>query len=238
MAALAAATTAGGVDVISRVDEEMRLEMVEAQSQIAQWVTQQKATADSLALRGQRTLEADKENLDRLHEEQQAIIAAGGALQQRAHEERLRVEEVRDQLEKMTAQESKMAPEQQRLTQQLAHCRSLVVQREAGCEQTQASKEQKLAELDKGCTLYRTRLGLAFERVGEERLRLTFTSIDPADPLRAFSFQVFVDGGDKYHVESCSPPLASLASLVDTLNANNDFSAFVRNVRKGFKTLV
>ena len=70
-------------------------------------------------------------------------------------------------------------PEAERLTQQLTQSRSLVVQREAGCETSLASKEQKLAELDKGCALYRTRLGLAFERVGDERLRLTFTNIDP-----------------------------------------------------------
>jgi hypothetical protein len=148
------------------------------------------------------------------------------------------VDELRAELERLTAQESKLPPEQQRLTQQLSQCRSLVVQREAGCESTQAAKEQKLNELDKGCALYRGRLGLAFERVGEERLRLTFTNIDPADPMRAFSFQVFVDGGDQYHVESCEPAVSGLDEAIDVLNTGNDFSAFVRTMRKRFKALV
>ena len=71
-----------------------------------------------------------------------------------------------------------------------------------------------------------------------ERLRLTFTNIDPADPMRAFSFQVFVDGGDQYHVESCEPAVSGLDELIDALNTGNDFSAFVLNMRKRFKALV
>ena len=125
-----------------------------------------------------------------LQAERAEIVASEELLQHRAREEHAKVDELRAELERLTAQESKLPPEQQKLTQQLSQCRSLVVQREAGCEQTQAAKEQKFSELDKGCTLYRTRLGLTFERVGEERLRLTFTNIDPADPMRAFSFQV------------------------------------------------
>jgi len=35
--------------------------------------------------------------------------------------------------------------------------------------QTQAGKENKLAELNKGCTMYRNMLGLEFERVGGTR---------------------------------------------------------------------
>ena len=125
------------------------------------------------------------------------------------------------------------------------------------------------------------RLGLAFERVGEERLRLTFTNVDATDPMRAFAFQVrcgaprhasargcthprvvamlptvsrpalrhtqhaarcllrqvFVDGANKYHVESCEPPVPGLDELRERLNADNDFARFVREMRKRFKAL-
>lgn len=164
--------------------------------------------------------------------------ASEEALQQRAREERNKVEELRAELDKLTSQESRLPPEQERLTQQLAQARNLVVQREAACDATRESMEHKLAELDKGCTLYRQRLGLNFERVGDERLRLTFTNIDPNHPMRAFSFQVFVDSGDKYHVESCEPAVPEINDLLATLNKNNDFSAFVRSMRKHFKALV
>ena len=51
------------------------------------------------------------------------------------------------------------------------------------------------------------------------------------------SRQVFVDGGDKYHVESCEPPVSGMDELVTQLNTNNDFAAFVRAMRKRFKAL-
>ena len=47
-------------DVISRTDEELRSEMVEMQAQVAQWVTEQKHSADTVALKGVRILETDK----------------------------------------------------------------------------------------------------------------------------------------------------------------------------------
>lgn len=56
--------------------------------------------------------------------------------------------------------------------------------------------------------------------------------------MRPFAFQVFVDGGDKYHVESCEPLVQGMDELVTTLNTDNDFSRFVRSMRKGFKQLV
>ena len=53
--------------------------------------------------------------------------------------------------------------------------------------------------------------------------------------MRPFAFQVFVDGGDKYHVESCEPAVRGMDALLTQLNTDNDFSAFVRSMRKGFK---
>ena len=50
---------------------------------------------------------------------------------------------------------------------------------------------------------------------GTERLRLTFTNVDPNDPMKAFAFQVYVDGSDKYHVESCEPPVLAASAPLD-----------------------
>ena len=56
--------------------------------------------------------------------------------------------------------------------------------------------------------------------------------------MRSFAFQVFVDGGDKYHVESCEPLVQGMDELLGTLNRDNDFSAFVRSMRRRFKESV
>ena len=211
--------------------------MVEAQAQVARWVTEQKRHADTVTLKGQRLLETDKENVEQLREELAALGSAETSLQHRSNEERTKVDELRAELERLTAQETRLPPEAEKLNQQLVQTRAVVTQREAGCQQTLASKEAKLAELERGRALYRARLGLNFEQVGNERLRLTFTNVDSANPMRPFAFQVFVDQGDKYHVESCEPPVAGMESLIEALNTNNDFSAFVRAMRRRFKAL-
>lgn len=242
-------------DVISKIDEQLRAEMVEAQALVARWATEQKHHTDSTALAAQRLLEGDKENLEQLHEELEGVDTADEALQQRAGDQNASVEQLKSELERLTAQETKLPPEQRRLESALSQHRQVVVQREAGYEQTLASKarrrqierpgrarhtaahahahahmrtptrthtrtriaarhplephiadgtrglgppqEGKLAELHKGGALYRSRLGLAFERLEDERLRLTFTNIDPSDAMRQFSFKVFVDAADK-----------------------------------------
>ena len=90
---------------------------------------------------------------------------------------------------------------------------------------------------ERGCALYERYLGLTFVRMGGERLRLVFTNVDERDTSRAFSFEVFVDGADRYHVEQCEPSVPSMPQLLDRLNTNNDFGAFVRAMRAGFKDL-
>lgn len=82
-------------------------------------------------------------------------------------------------------------------------------QREAAeaFERTKAAAEARtsertlaLNELTKGVTFYK-RLGLDFERVGEDHLRLVFTQVDPAEPDRRFFFTLHVDANDVYNSE-------------------------------------
>ena len=153
------------------------------------------------------------ENVEQLQEDLDAVGCADESVQQRAREERQRVDDLRKELEKLTAQESRLPPDIEKLSAQLSQGRTLVAQREAGCEASMSSKQQKLAELDKGCALYRQRLGLTFERVGDERLRLTFVNIDATNPMKPYAFQVFVDGGDKYHVSACRTRRASAETM-------------------------
>lgn len=97
----------------------------------------------------------------------------------------------------------------------------------------------QLSELSKGVAFYR-RLGLEFEKIHDDRLRLSFTQVDPADPARRFAFSLNVTPSDAYEVEDCVPPLAGgrLERLVAELNAGNDFSRFVQLARRAFKESV
>ena len=80
-------------------------------------------------------------------------------------------------------------------------------------------------------------LGLDFQRIGQDQLKLNMTNIDRNDPDRIFSFAVQIDPNDQYHVILCEPQLPNVDGLVGELNSNNDFSKFVRSMRKAFCTL-
>lgn len=59
------------------------------------------------------------------------------------------------------------------------------------------------------------------------RLLLMFTLIDPAAPMREFSFVIDVSGQD-YSVPQCDPPVASMPDLVAQLNADRDLHTFIK----------
>ena len=96
-------------------------------------------------------------------------------------------------------------------------------------------RQWRVDELAKGAALYK-KLGLDFERVENDQLRLCFTQIDSRAPAREFSLQVRVDANDVYHVTRVEPSVGeALPRLVEELNASNDFSRFVRSMRAQFK---
>jgi hypothetical protein len=109
---------------------------------------------------------------------------------------------------------------------------------EQAIAEQEAAGERRGQELAKGTAMYRRWLGLAFERVGEDRLRLELTHVDPSSPERPFSFEVFVDRTNVYHVSKCEPALPGLAQLVGRLNETNNFAEFVRTVRRKFQESV
>ena len=96
----------------------------------------------------------------------------------------------------------------------------------------------QLSELTKGVSYYR-RLGLDFEKIHDDKLRLVFTQIDARDPSRRFAFSLRVTAADAYEVQECVPLLApgELERLLAELNAGNDFSRFVQKMRAAFKRL-
>ncbi|EOD16371.1 hypothetical protein EMIHUDRAFT_210753 [Emiliania huxleyi CCMP1516] len=181
--------------------------MAETAAQLRRWTTEQKHIVDSLTLDAQRTLEGDKENLASKKEELSAALAAGDALRQSSEEERSRAEQLRQELEVLSSQEALLPAEHAKLS------KSLEGQRRAR-DPPRAGKESKLAELQKGCAMYKQLLALDFERVGGETQQRG--GREAAERRQR--------GGRE-------------AALVESLNQTNDFSVFVRTLRAEFKRL-
>jgi len=104
-------------------------------------------------------------------------------------------------------------------------------------EEKERNKKLLMNELTKGLSFYRERLGLEFQRIGENRLRFIFTRIDPSKEEKEFQFSVFVNAKDAYEMEECQPALSAttLQQLMKELNHSNNFSKFVLCLRRKFK---
>lgn len=92
-------------------------------------------------------------------------------------------------------------------------------------------------ELTRGVAFYK-RLGLDFDGLGEDLLHLRFTKIDPRDLDREFTFSVKVTEDDVYDIRDVNPPVEGVAEMVEELNETNDFSYFVRRMRREFVAIV
>ncbi|CAM9195939.1 unnamed protein product [Discosporangium mesarthrocarpum] len=116
--------------------------------------------------------------------------------------------------------------------------------KEEGLKKRLVMQEEELSTLTRGVLLYR-HLGLDFEGTQEDEdgnsrcLRLTFRQVSRVDPGRPFTVGVRVDDEGVYEVPECSPPLppGELEVMARDLNQTNDFSAFVRGVRRRFVSI-
>lgn len=95
--------------------------------------------------------------------------------------------------------------------------------------------ERKSAELTRTLRLYESRLGLSLKRLPNSDLRLSFEYIKPSIDESEHSITIAIT--DTYRVTSCVPHLAQLPALLKILNKTNDFSRFVKDLRKHFVRL-
>jgi cytochrome c biogenesis protein ResB len=104
-----------------------------------------------------------------------------------------------------------------------------------------AEKEaaHNMSEKRVGQQIFQERLGLRFERVDVDHLRVVFNNITAEDPDKEFWFAVHVDQQNVYQIGegSCRPPVEELPEMLHKLNETNNFGSFVRQMRAKFVEL-
>lgn len=85
--------------------------------------------------------------------------------------------------------------------------------------------------------LCQEKLGLYVESLAEATTKFSFKYIDPTDWERRFSVVIDVST-NRYRIHACDPMIPHLSVLVDQVNSDADFYAFLRRVRSAFVDLV
>jgi len=207
---------------------------------------------ESLRVQMDKSLSEWKENIDMRDEQHRAFM---GKCREDMHGLKSEKQEIDAQLRSMT---NELASREKELSEKRSHILSLKDAGDALPKEIQAlkaveaeqlklvqekkkeltaiedQKKYESRELTRGILNFK-RLGLEFERVGDDKLKLVFTQIDPSDPDRQFSFSVKVNNHDVYEVESCEPRVEGVDKLLARLNSDNSFSAFTKAMRRQFK---
>lgn len=104
---------------------------------------------------------------------------------------------------------------------------------------TEKEATHNMTEKRVGQQTFQERLGLRFERVEDDHLRVVFNNIDVQDPAKDFWFAVQIDEDNVYQFgnTSCKPYVEELPDMLSNLNETNDFGSFVRQMRTKFVEL-
>lgn len=90
------------------------------------------------------------------------------------------------------------------------------------------------SELSNNVRLYEKRLGLSLKKLCDDTLWIAFQYITPVESEH--STVVKVESGI-YVLVNCTPALENINFLIQSLNTNNNFSKFIRELRKSFVSL-
>lgn len=105
---------------------------------------------------------------------------------------------------------------------------------------------RELDAVSRGVGLFRRNLGVDF-RVQDGKLLVAFAYITrpaagaeaeaegaAASPVYTHTVSLFVDENKEYQVSCCTPPLAEMGALLESLNQSNNFAGFIAQVRRAF----
>ncbi|XP_022240386.1 kinetochore protein Spc25-like [Limulus polyphemus] len=105
-------------------------------------------------------------------------------------------------------------------------------------EAKEKSSQEEAIECQKASSYFQQRLALKIKRSRDDWLTFIFTSIDPNDAERKFTFALKVNERNLFEVPGCDPQVPGLSELVEDLNRNNNLLEFVYVMRQRFKALV
>ena len=217
---------------------DLTLKLQQATQSFNRWADNQVDNLESSDMNFEQTIEDCENTMEALKNNENNI--EGLRIRQNAIKERQQGEivEVSREIEDLKKQRQRIQPE----IKQLQEEEILELQKYENYKkellESRAAREKALNDLTKGIKLYQ-KLGLEFEKAENDCMKFIFTQIDPKNHSRRFEFLLLVDEDDCYQLVDSTPALEPevCKSFVIQLNADNDISRFVVNMRKEYQYL-
>jgi len=97
----------------------------------------------------------------------------------------------------------------------------------------QRALDEQISRVAPELAEYQRLLNMRIDPVQPDILQVRYTNVDASNHEREFTVLLDVSQND-YRVPSSKPLLPSLPSLVETLNRDRDFFAFLKHIRMAF----
>lgn len=148
-------------------------------------------------------------------------------------DENAQIQDLEAELQKVQAEQDTLPGLIAEVSSELESETSMAEARGRSVDAKETSAKKTLRGVQTVLEMYRDRLALEFENSEGDTMNIIFTKLDPVDASRRFVLKIRVDD-DTYEALDCVPPLQDLQDLVDELNSNDNFSKFIRSLRKAF----
>lgn len=88
-------------------------------------------------------------------------------------------------------------------------------------------------KLSENLRLYEKRLGLSMKKLNDDTLWVAFQFLN-RENIGEFSVTIKIEN-KSYYILKCTPKLLKIEDLLLDLNSSNDFSTFIKSLRRAFK---
>ncbi|KAJ3445058.1 kinetochore protein spc25-related [Anaeramoeba flamelloides] len=211
--------------------EEIRNSISKSEQQFDNWVREESQKIENLKKEGMSLPKEGKKKIQQLKKQEEELKIEKKSI----NKENKEIQQTKEEINKLTKTKTEKLKQNIELNENIQKQRTILQERKIVIQNKEQIQQLKEKELQDTLDKYQTWLGLNFKRMNGNKLRIILTQIDPQDHSREFYFTVRIDRTSRYIVEECDPILPSLKELVNNLNKTNDFSLFVRKMRKKFK---
>jgi len=224
----------------------MKLE--QSRTMLDEYVQKQKNQIDALAEEYQHVVAKEQEEIDQLTEQLRTVQLKRGSQGEMSEESVAhKRSEMKDKRKSLEQEVQELTQEREDLEQKLNAIKEVENTERIRAEEFREKKLEverlkkiSVEDLTHGILNYKS-LGLDFQKGLQDRLRVSFSKLDPSDQKRMFSFSLNIDENENYIVEECAPELSEqvVEELLDALNqSQSDFPPFLLGMRTEFEKVV
>lgn len=178
-------------------------------------------------------LAEEKERINQVDKQIDSLHAKHADLIRRLEKERQEADQVQQSISEFARQKTKTESRRAELQRKLNQLRETLEQRKEVKALRDRAISVQAAKNEPELRAYEEMLAMTMVGIRKECISFIFTHINETDWKCEYSFTIDISGQD-YKVTMCNPPLPRLTELVGLLNADRDFYAFLKQMRKAF----